>query len=76
MDRLRRWLADTETSQTGLAELVGVKQPTVWEWINGDSMPSGKNLLRLSDVTGLSIDELLSAPQTGKPLLKTSLRCG
>lgn len=39
--------------------MMGVKQPSVWEWLQGHSLPSAKNLKRLSAVTGLSIDSLL-----------------
>jgi len=60
MERLRQYLDDESVSQTELARRLGVKQPTVWEWLNGESSPSAENLQKLSRVTGVSIDELLS----------------
>jgi transcriptional regulator with XRE-family HTH domain len=63
MERLKRWLSDTSTSQTALSETLKVSQPTVSAWISGEFSPSIKNLHKLSDVTGLSIDELLDAPK-------------
>lgn len=61
MERLNRWLADTSTTQKALGETLGVKQPTVCDWVNGKTSPSIDNLRELSRVTGISIDELLGA---------------
>jgi transcriptional regulator with XRE-family HTH domain len=63
MERLKRWLADTSTTQKALGEALGVKQPTVSDWVNGATSPSIDNLRELSKVTGLTIDDLLSAPK-------------
>lgn len=61
MEALRQYLVENpEITQNELATRVGVKQPTVWEWINGKSKPSAERLKELSKVTGLSIDKLLS----------------
>ena len=62
MQRLRKYLEDTGTTQSELAQSLGVTQPTVWEWLNGHSKPSAARLVRLSSVTGISIDALLSEP--------------
>ncbi|HEY3658241.1 MAG TPA: helix-turn-helix transcriptional regulator [Steroidobacteraceae bacterium] len=59
MLRLKQFLLDSKMKQTQLAELMGVSQPTVWEWLNGDSAPSAKSLIKLSQITGISIDDLL-----------------
>ena len=59
MRRLKQFLADSKMNQTQLAELMGVSQPTVWEWLNGDSTPTTKRLIKLSQITGISIDDLL-----------------
>lgn len=59
MIRLQRYMSETGISQAELARRVGVKQPTVWGWINGRSAPSAKTLVVLSRQTGISIDELL-----------------
>ena len=59
MKALQRYLEDTATTQTELARQIGVSQPTVWEWLNGHTSPSADNLVRLSGITGISIDKLL-----------------
>ena len=59
MEALRQYLSDHEMTQQKFADLIGVKQPTVWEWLNGKSTPSVARLRRISEATGLSIDELL-----------------
>ena len=59
MERLRRYLIDEAISQSELARRVGVSQPTVWGWLNDDSLPSAEMLKTLSNETGLSIDALL-----------------
>jgi transcriptional regulator with XRE-family HTH domain len=46
-----------------------VSQPTVCDWVNGKIEPTATNLRRLSAITGLSIDELLSP---AAPLVPTS----
>lgn len=60
MERLKRWLAESNTSQSALARAIKVSQPTVSDWINGINSPSVGNLRALGEFTGLSLDELLS----------------
>jgi transcriptional regulator with XRE-family HTH domain len=60
MERLRQYLEDGEITQAEFARRLGVKQPTVWEWLNGKSKPSAERLQHIARETGLSIDELLS----------------
>jgi len=57
--RLRKYLDDTKTSQKDFARQCGVSQPTVSDWVTGEIMPSIEKLKIMSNVTGLSIDELL-----------------
>lgn len=59
MQRLRRYLTEHDLSQTAFARMAGVSAPTVWEWLNGHSLPSADRLRSLSKLTGISIDELL-----------------
>ena len=61
MKRLKKYLEREGLTQQELADKVGVKQPTVWEWVNGHSKPSADKLVVISRVTGLSIDDLLDA---------------
>jgi transcriptional regulator with XRE-family HTH domain len=60
MQRLKQYLDQESISQTDFAAQMGVKQPTVWEWLHGHSLPTADRLKRMSTITGLSIDELLS----------------
>lgn len=59
MEALSDYLQQSKTTQAALARAVGVTQPTVWEWIHGHSSPSLASLVRLSEVTGLTIDALV-----------------
>ena len=62
MERLKRYLDEEDISQAEFARQMGVSQPTVWEWLNGHSLPSADRLRKLSQLTGISIDELLGSP--------------
>jgi transcriptional regulator with XRE-family HTH domain len=70
MERLKRYLKDEEVSQAELARRLGVSQPTVWEWLNGKSLPSAERLKALSEATGISIDDLLAAPPSRRSELR------
>ena len=59
MSKLKRYLEDSEMTQAGLAIAVGVSQPTVSDWINGEMSPSLGNLVVLSRITGIALDELV-----------------
>ena len=61
MLRLQEWLTETGTTQAELARAMGVSQPTVSDWVNGNISPSAENLIRLSKLTSVSIDDLLQA---------------
>lgn len=64
MERLKQYLEAEEISQAELARRMGVSQPTVWEWLNGQTLPSAKRLQKLSELTGISINDLLAAQST------------
>jgi transcriptional regulator with XRE-family HTH domain len=59
MERLRTYLDRNEIAQVEFARRLGVSQPTVWGWVSGDSLPSAEMLKKISNETGLSIDDLL-----------------
>jgi transcriptional regulator with XRE-family HTH domain len=59
MERLARYLKDTDTSQAVLAQILGVSQPTISDWIRGEKTPTAENLKVIAQKTGLSVDELL-----------------
>lgn len=62
MKALRAWLESSKTTQQALADLMGVKPPTVSQWLSGQYTPRPKKLRELSAITGLSIEQLLAEP--------------
>lgn len=60
MEALRTYLQSTGTTQSMLAKRCGVSQPTISDIVNGVHSPSLELLKRLTKVTGLSADKLLS----------------
>lgn len=64
MQRLADWLDKSGKTQEELAQLLGVAQASISEWVTGRALPTLKNLRALSTRTGISIDELL---ETAKP---------
>ncbi len=50
-------------SQKEIAIHLGVSGPTVSEWETGKKNPLGKNLMKLSDLLGVSVDYLLGRTQ-------------
>lgn len=48
-------------SQEAFAQKLGVKQPTVCDWVNGRVMPRTKWLIEISRETGIRADKLLAS---------------
>jgi plasmid maintenance system antidote protein VapI len=59
MTRIKECLARIGQTQKWLAVTMGVKQPSVHDWITGKNTPSTENLKRLSELFGVSSDYLL-----------------
>ena len=59
MTRIKECLDRIGQTQKWLAVTMGVKQPSVHDWIIGKNTPSTENLKRLSDIFGVSTDYLL-----------------
>jgi len=59
MDNLKTWLDGKGWSQQQLADELGVTQGAVSHWLVGRSKPSAETLLDLTEVTGLTLDQLL-----------------
>jgi len=59
MKRLKAWLAERDISQGDFGEGIGVKQPTVSDWLNGAMTPSPQKLLKISKRTGIPLAELV-----------------
>ena len=59
MKNLHLHMEKKKLSQSELARLMGVSQPTVWHWLNGSKFPRPAKLLKLADLTGLTTDKLM-----------------
>lgn len=59
MKALKRHLKRKRMTQSEFATLIGVSQPTVTYWLNGSKTPTADKLVRIADLTGLTVDELL-----------------
>lgn len=62
-EKLQELRNKSKLSQERLAELVGVSRQAVSKWENDLSYPDTKNLIRLSEIFNVSMDELLSLTQ-------------
>lgn len=63
MKKLRAYLELTGMTQTELARRMNVSQPTVWAWLNGKGMPNVPNIRLLSEVTGISVEDLIEGDE-------------
>jgi transcriptional regulator with XRE-family HTH domain len=59
MRNLIKHMKSRGITQVELARMMNVSQPTVWAWIHGRKTPTPDNLIRLADLTGLTVDALL-----------------
>ncbi len=59
MRKLKAYLSDAGKTQSEFAAAMGVSQPTVSDWVNGEARPSIENLIVISRITGLPIDDLV-----------------
>lgn len=46
-------------SQKELSITMRVSQPTISDWENGKTIPSIKNMVRLAEIFGITVDELM-----------------
>lgn len=59
MRRLARWLTENHVTYPQLAELMGLTEAAISHYVEGRNLPSAKNLVRLSEITGIPCVELL-----------------
>ena len=69
-ERLIRLRQEQGLSQSGLAEALGVSRQAVSRWETGAAMPSAENLLCLSRLYGVPMDELIRGEEA-EPEQKT-----
>lgn len=53
---LKKWIA-ANSSQTAVAELLGVRQPTVSAWVSGHARPEPHLRDAIAELTGIANDE-------------------
>jgi transcriptional regulator with XRE-family HTH domain len=67
MDRLRQLREAAGLTQIQLALRVGVTQGTIANWERGARLPQLENLVRISNILGCGIDELLGLGAEPEP---------
>lgn len=67
MTRIKECLERMGKTQKWLAITMGVKQPSVHDWITGKNKPTADNLKRLSEIFHVSTDYLLGMPEEETP---------
>lgn len=67
-ETLKRLRQKSRLRQEDVATMVGVERSTVANWERGVKQPSLDTLLRLSEIFGVSLDELVGATRATTPL--------
>lgn len=57
---IKRLMKEKNIDQTQLANLLGVTQGSVSQWLTGRTTPRGKKLEQLAAVFGVTVSELMS----------------
>ena len=78
-DKLQQYRKLNKYSQEKLAELLGVSRQAVTKWENGISAPSTENLIKLSAIYKIALDDLINdRPEVtkvdSKPKRKSKLK--
>ena len=75
--KLKEYRTDDNLTQSDLAEKLDVSDKKISKWELGETYPSKKNMLKLSDVLGMSLETLLLEEQADDTNeLKLSIRYG
>jgi len=75
--KLKEYRIDNNLTQSYLAEKLDVSDKTISKWELGETYPSKKNMLKLSDVLGISLETLLLEEQADDTNeLKLSIKYG
>lgn len=59
MRRLGKWLTENHVTYAELAEKLGVTEAAIYHYVDGRNLPGAKNLVKLSEITGITCSELL-----------------
>lgn len=60
MTRLAEWVTDNDWTYQDLADRLGVTEPAIHHYIQGRNHPSAEKLIKLSEITGIPPNELMS----------------
>ena len=63
-NRLLQYRKENNLSQEELAERIGVSRQAVSKWERAEASPDTDNLIRLAEVYGVSLDEMLTGKKT------------
>jgi transcriptional regulator with XRE-family HTH domain len=66
-NRLLQYRKENRLSQEELAEKIGVSRQAVSKWERAEASPDTDNLIRLAEVYGVSLDEMLTGKKTETP---------
>jgi transcriptional regulator with XRE-family HTH domain len=56
---MKKTIIETELTQVEIADIMGVKQPQVSNWLNGKRLPTSQNLVKLANILNYYPEELL-----------------
>jgi len=57
---MNKIVIETELTQAQIADIMGVKQPQVSNWLNGKRLPTSQNLVKLANILNYYPEELLN----------------
>jgi transcriptional regulator with XRE-family HTH domain len=58
-NRLRDWIWRSRVNQTKAAEILGVNQVVLSQWLNGVRIPGLENAVKIERITGISVESWL-----------------
>lgn len=56
---MKKTIIETELTQVEIANIMGVKQPQVSNWLNGKRIPTSSNLIKLAGILQMYPENLL-----------------
>lgn len=57
---MNKIIIETKLTQAQIADIMGVKQPQVSNWLNGKRLPTSQNLIKLANILNYYPEELLN----------------
>ena len=57
---MKKITIETQLTQAQIADIMGVKQPQVSNWLNGERLPTSQNLVKLANILNYYPEELLN----------------